>query len=120
MGEKGSVSLIVRLHYADGKTEDHPLHNGIHFADYIRRIDVPESEFAFSLRNQQMRYLTIEPKRAERIERIEKIEKPERVEKIERIEKVERPTKPEKVEKVERLEKVERPAKPEKSVRSGK
>ncbi|MBW8884392.1 MAG: c-type cytochrome, partial [Planctomycetia bacterium] len=48
-GTHGSVSLIVRLHYADGKTEDHPLTNGEHFADYIRRIDVPQSKFAFDL-----------------------------------------------------------------------
>ena len=47
---KGSVSMIVRLHYADGKTEDHPLKNGEHFADYIRRVDVPGSKFAFALR----------------------------------------------------------------------
>ena len=44
------VSMIVRLHYADGKTEDHELKNGVHFADYIRRVDVPECEFAFALR----------------------------------------------------------------------
>ena len=35
---------------ADGKTEDHPLKNGEHFADYIRRVDVPGSKFAFALR----------------------------------------------------------------------
>jgi len=62
-GEKGSVSLIVRLEYTDGTTEDHELKNGIHIADYIRRVDVPESEFAFPLRGQQIRYLTITPKR---------------------------------------------------------
>ena len=45
-GEKGSVSMIVRLHYADGKTEDHPLKNGEHFADYIRGVDVPGSKLA--------------------------------------------------------------------------
>ncbi len=33
--------MIVRLHYADGQTEDHELKNGIHMADYIRRVDVP-------------------------------------------------------------------------------
>jgi len=60
---KGSVSMIVRLHYADGKTEDHPLKNGEAFSDYIRRIDVPESTFAFSLRGQQIRYLAVRPKR---------------------------------------------------------
>ena len=40
--------MIVRLHYDDGKTEDHELKNGVHFADYIRRVDVPGSEFAFA------------------------------------------------------------------------
>jgi hypothetical protein len=69
--EKGSVSLIVRLHYADGKTEEHELKNGEHFADYIRRVDVPKSEFAFALRNQQIRYLAIVPKRSETIAEIE-------------------------------------------------
>jgi hypothetical protein len=69
--EKGSVALIVRLHYEDGKTEDHALKNGEHFADYIRRVDVPGSKFAFALRNQQIRYLAVQPQRSDRIERIE-------------------------------------------------
>ena len=59
------VSMIVRLHYADGKTEDHKLTNGEHFADYIRRIDVPQSKFAFDLRGKQLRYL-VRPRRARR------------------------------------------------------
>ena len=42
--------MIVRLTYDDGKTEDHELRNGVHFADYIGRFDVPESKFAFALR----------------------------------------------------------------------
>ncbi len=29
LGEKGSVSMIVRFHYQDGKVEDHPLKNGV-------------------------------------------------------------------------------------------
>jgi hypothetical protein len=71
-GEKGSVSLIVRLHYADGKTEDHALKNGDHFADYIRRVDVPGSQFAFALKGkQQVRYLAVEPERTETIKEIE-------------------------------------------------
>jgi hypothetical protein len=74
---RGSVSLIVRLHYADGKTEDHPLKNGEHFADYIRRVDVPESKFAFALRGQQVRYLAIQPKRAEVIKQIELVKGPD-------------------------------------------
>jgi putative membrane-bound dehydrogenase-like protein len=70
-GTKGSVSMTVRLHYADGKTEDHELRNGEHFADYIRRVDVPGSQFAFALRGQQVRYLAITPKRDAAVAKIE-------------------------------------------------
>jgi putative heme-binding domain-containing protein len=77
LGEKGSVTMIVRLHYADGQTEDHPLRNGEHFADYIRRVDVPGSQFAFQLRGQQLRYLAIEPKRDAPIESIEFVKGPD-------------------------------------------
>ena len=73
LGEKGSTSLVVRLHYEGGKTEDIPLRNGEHFADYIRRVDVPGSQFAFSLRGQQIRYLSVEPSRPDKIESIELI-----------------------------------------------
>jgi hypothetical protein len=76
-GER-SVSLIVRLHYADGSAEDHELVNGEHFADYIRRVDVPGSEFAFLLRSQQVRYLAIHPRRADVVERIEFQKGPDR------------------------------------------
>ncbi len=75
--EKGTVSMIVRLHYADGKTEDHPLKNGEHFADYIRRVDVPGSKFAFNLAGKQMRYLSIVPQRKETIEKIEFVKGPD-------------------------------------------
>ncbi len=71
LGRKGSVSLIVRLHYADGKAEDHPLRNGVHFADYIRVVDVPESKLAFRLRGQQVRYLAVTPRRDASIASIE-------------------------------------------------
>jgi putative heme-binding domain-containing protein len=75
--EKGSVSMIVRLYYEDGKTEDHPLKNGEHFADYIRRVDVPGSKFAFDLRGRQMRYLVVTPQRQAKIERIELVKGPD-------------------------------------------
>lgn len=65
LGAEGSVSLIARLRYADGQTEDHPLRNGVELADYIRRVDVPKSEFAFDLGGRQLRYLTITPSRSE-------------------------------------------------------
>jgi putative heme-binding domain-containing protein len=73
----GSVSLIVRLHYADGRTEDHELRDGEHFADYIGPFDVPGSKLAFRLRGQQIRYLTIEPERAEPIAQIEFVKGPD-------------------------------------------
>jgi hypothetical protein len=68
---KGSVSLIVRLHYADGQTEDHPLKNGEHFADYIRRVDVPGSQFAFDLAGRQLRYLAVPVERETPLKGIE-------------------------------------------------
>jgi putative membrane-bound dehydrogenase-like protein len=58
---EGTVSMIVRIHYEDGDTEDHPLINGQHFADYIRRVDVPGSEFAFDLAGRQLRYFSLRP-----------------------------------------------------------
>jgi uncharacterized protein len=66
-----TLSMIVRLHYADGTTEDHPLQNGVHFADYIRRVDVSGSKFAFGLRGHQVRYLAVRPKRSDPVETIE-------------------------------------------------
>jgi len=70
-GAKGSTSMIVRLVYADGQKEDHPLVNGEHIADYIRRVDVPQSEFAFDLGGRQVRYLRIQLKRSEPLAVIE-------------------------------------------------
>ncbi len=69
--EKGTTCLIVRLKYADGQTEDHSLKNGEHFADYIRRVEVPQSKFAFALRGQQARYFAITPNRPDKIDTIE-------------------------------------------------
>jgi putative heme-binding domain-containing protein len=69
--QEKTVSLIVRLHYEDGQTEDHKLLNGEHFADYIRRVDVPGSKFAYQLRNAQLRYLSVIPQRAEPLAKIE-------------------------------------------------
>jgi putative membrane-bound dehydrogenase-like protein len=77
LGTKGSVSLIVRLHYADGSTEDHALKNGEHFADYIRVVEVPGSKLAFRLGGQQIRYLAVQPKREETIRQIEFVKGPD-------------------------------------------
>jgi putative heme-binding domain-containing protein len=68
---KGSTSMIVRLVYADGQKEEHPLINGEHIADYIRRVDVPQSEFAVDLAGRQLRSLRIQPKRTEPLAAIE-------------------------------------------------
>ena len=68
-----SVSMTLRLHLADGSTEDHDLINGIHFADYIRRVDVPGSEFAFQLRGQQLRHITVQATSDQVIREIELI-----------------------------------------------
>jgi len=73
-----TVSMIVRLTYDDGKTEDHELKNGVHIADYIGRRDVPESKFAFALRQQQVRYLAITPKRDAVIKTIEFVKGPDK------------------------------------------
>ena len=71
--EKGTTSVTVRIKYADGQIENHALLNGEHFADYIRRVDVPKSKFAFAVRGQQVRYFTVFPMRQEKIESIDLI-----------------------------------------------
>jgi hypothetical protein len=77
LGRKGSVSMNDRLNYQDGKTEDHPLRNGEHFADYIRLVEVPGSKLAFRLRGQQIRYLAVHPKRPDVVARIELVKGPD-------------------------------------------
>ncbi|MEZ6140874.1 MAG: ThuA domain-containing protein [Zavarzinella sp.] len=72
-----STTMIVEIVYADGQTEKHELLNAVHFADYIRREDVPESKFAFSLRSQQMRYLTVQPKKKDLIKEIRLVKGPD-------------------------------------------
>jgi putative membrane-bound dehydrogenase-like protein len=76
-GVTPTVSMVVRLHYAGGAVEDHPLRNGVELADYIRRVDVPGSAFAFALRSQQVRYLAVYPKRSEPVETVEFLKGPD-------------------------------------------
>ncbi|MFK7820512.1 MAG: c-type cytochrome, partial [Planctomycetaceae bacterium] len=66
-----STSMIVKVHYEDGSEEVTELKNGIHFADYIRRVDVPESEFAFMVGRHQARYMAIYPTKSIPVMRIE-------------------------------------------------
>ncbi len=72
-----TTSMIVRFRFADDEIEDHPLVNGVHFADYIRRVDVPESKFAFALQGQQVRYLSVSPKRRAVVKSIELLKGPD-------------------------------------------
>jgi uncharacterized protein len=65
--EKDSVSLIVKIHYADNTSEEHALLNGVHFSDYIKVNEVPESKLAFELGGRQLRYLIVRPKRADAV-----------------------------------------------------
>lgn len=67
-----TVSMIVRLHYKGGESEDIELLNGVHIADYIRKVDVPGSEFAYMLGGQQVRRVIVSPKKADAV--IETIE----------------------------------------------
>lgn len=63
--DRQSTSVILRVKYSDGTTEEHELKNGVHFADYIRRVDVEQSQFAYDLNGQQVRYLHVSPRRPE-------------------------------------------------------
>jgi hypothetical protein len=76
--EKGSVTLTVKIRYEDGQIEEQSLVNGVHFADYIRRVDVPESKYAFDLRGRQLRYVAVQPRRAERVREVELVKGPDR------------------------------------------
>jgi hypothetical protein len=61
---QGLVTMTIRLRYADGQTEEHPLRNGEHIADYIRETDVPGSELAFVTPDgRQVRYMALVPNR---------------------------------------------------------
>lgn len=68
-----SVSLIVRVHFNDGSKEDLELTNGVELADYIRRVDVPGSEFADLLKGGQIRYLSLTPKSKKPVKELELI-----------------------------------------------
>jgi len=70
-GREGTVSMIVRIRYDDGTTEDHELKNGVHFADVNGGQDVPGSRLAFRLGRQQVRYLTVTPGKKDPIASIE-------------------------------------------------
>ena len=57
---KGEPAMKVTVHYADGQQEELVATNGIEFADYIGRFDVPGSRYAPDLlrNNAQLRWYT--------------------------------------------------------------
>ncbi len=67
---RGSTSMIVRITYADDTEEDHEMINGEHFADYITRVDVPQSDFAFDLSGRQIRYFAVKPRESKALKKI--------------------------------------------------
>jgi hypothetical protein len=79
LGRKDSVSMTVRIVYEDGTREDVPLRNGRHFADYIRKVEVPESTHAFDLEGKQLRMLSVMPRRTDKVIReLELVKGPDR------------------------------------------
>ncbi len=73
-GEKGGPVVRVTYHYADGKTEEKLLHDGVEFSDWIRRVDVPGSRFVPGIvqpgQRGQVRWFTLVPGRREAIRAI--------------------------------------------------
>lgn len=54
------IALHATVVYANGETEGFALRNGVDFADYIRRIDVPGSQYVDGITDdQQMRLITL-------------------------------------------------------------
>ncbi len=74
IGKKGVPVMTVRVAYADGTTQETVLRNGEHFADYIRRHDVPGSKFVMKLRDQQLRYLAVDTRADAAITRIDLVD----------------------------------------------
>jgi hypothetical protein len=75
---EGTVSVIARVRYADGTSEDHEWKNGEHFCDYGVGNNGPKfdamtgSTLAFETKgNRQVRYLTIRPVRKDVVKQIE-------------------------------------------------
>jgi hypothetical protein len=61
---KNVPSVLVRVRYDDGATEEHVWKNGVHLADYNGRREVTGSVHAFELElGHQVRYLAVRPKR---------------------------------------------------------
>jgi putative membrane-bound dehydrogenase-like protein len=73
---KAEPTPILRWtwHFADGTGEERVLQDGVEFADWIRRHDVPASQFVPGILREgswgQVRFFTVEPERGGVVERI--------------------------------------------------
>jgi tRNA A-37 threonylcarbamoyl transferase component Bud32/outer membrane protein assembly factor BamB len=57
---EGAVALTVRLRYADGTAEDHPLRHGVEYADWVSKDDLPGAKVAAELQGGRcLRYLAV-------------------------------------------------------------
>jgi putative heme-binding domain-containing protein len=65
--------LKVTVHYADGDMEELVMRNGVEYADYVRRVDVPGSNFAKGLTEggRQARWFTKQLKKGGTIKQVE-------------------------------------------------
>lgn len=72
-GGKGgnTPAMKLTLHYAGGAVQEIMLRSGHEFADYIRRIDVPGSQFAEGIaRTKNVRTFSIQPDRSEAVQKL--------------------------------------------------
>ncbi|MFD0892671.1 ThuA domain-containing protein [Luteolibacter ambystomatis] len=69
-GGDPSPVMKVTVFYADGGSEELVFQNGIEFADYYRRTDVPGSKYVDVLRDHQIRFFSKQLKRAGPIDRL--------------------------------------------------
>jgi putative membrane-bound dehydrogenase-like protein len=70
-GGEGIPALKVTLHFTDGTKEEHEFKNGVEFADYIRRTDVPGSSYVPELSDRtQVRWMTLDVKHSGVIEKL--------------------------------------------------
>ena len=69
-GDATSPVMKVTVLYVDGQTEEMTFQNGVEFADYYNRNDVPGSRFVNLLTDHQIRFFTKTLKRTAPIEKI--------------------------------------------------
>jgi len=61
---ENTLSMVMRVEYANGSTEDHEVINGVHLTDWANGPDVPGSK---GIGVKQVRYFSIVPKRQDAV-----------------------------------------------------